>query len=808
MVDNKHKDESSSKLFPQLNSLTDVEKQIKVARHLQCDQCDCIGWRSQTTAPLETEGDKKNDDNNKNTSQSTTTCYQCQHNLQNHLDKNHDFIRRLKVALRLDELLEEKGITLNGNNEEYLNDKDITSLRKQMDYNAEDDTKSSKDKNQYHDAIQHTSTEDDFLSEASSPSSIDAVVVEEEPQQQQHQQQQQSSNMKRPRDTSDEEDNLSNDKGFKDYDKNNLNKRFKVDTDTNPPTSETNAAPSKKHLAANQEEKTIEEVAAVVDETEKAAFADHEDVNDDEEEKNDQDRKKKEDEYTESAEQLPQDTTITNDAENSNRLTNVEEDEYVSRHGMKDGQAPKDDKSAEMIEVKSENTIDDGRKQQRDMNGSHSNRNGKYDNDENTSHTISETQGEDKQEVKVEEQEADFKIAKREPQLGDKRALNEEAIQVNDGIDGVLKSHENHSWDFITELSPAEKKETPAMIEERTGLIEVRVVENDGTRDNMILLTGLKNIFQKQLPKMPKEYIARLVYDRNHKSMALIRRPLKVIGGICFRPFEHQEFAEIVFCAIASTEQVKGYGSFLMSHLKDYVSGHSQIKHYLTYADNYATGYFRKQGFTTEITLNKRKWVGYIKDYEGGTIMQCTTVPKVKYLHVQDILTIQKKAVYEKMKQFSSSHIVYPGIQMPLNEEGKRCIDPYLVPGVKESGWTPEMDALSNRTKHPPHYNQMRHLVSELRANPHSWPFHEPVNAEEVTDYYEVILEPMDLTTLDQNVESDKYENLEDFINDVQKIFDNCRTYNAESTNYARCANRLERYFKERLRVWTNKDDD
>jgi histone acetyltransferase len=167
-----------------------------------------------------------------------------------------------------------------------------------------------------------------------------------------------------------------------------------------------------------------------------------------------------------------------------------------------------------------------------------------------------------------------------------------------------------------------EKKETPAMVEERLGLIEVRIVENDGSRESMILLTGLKNIFQKQLPKMPKEYIARLVYDRNHKSIALIRKPMKVIGGICYRPFDEQEFAEIVFCAIASTEQVKGYGSFLMNHLKDYISDHTNIKHYLTYADNYATGYFKKQGFTTEISLDKRKWVGYIKDYEGGTIMQ------------------------------------------------------------------------------------------------------------------------------------------------------------------------------------------
>lgn len=52
------------------------------------------------------------------------------------------------------------------------------------------------------------------------------------------------------------------------------------------------------------------------------------------------------------------------------------------------------------------------------------------------------------------------------------------------------------------------------MVEEREGIIKTAVVLNDGARESMILLTGLKNIFQKQLPKMPKEYIARLVYDR------------------------------------------------------------------------------------------------------------------------------------------------------------------------------------------------------------------------------------------------------------------------------------------------------
>lgn len=66
----------------------------------------------------------------------------------------------------------------------------------------------------------------------------------------------------------------------------------------------------------------------------------------------------------------------------------------------------------------------------------------------------------------------------------------------------------------------------------------------------------------------------------------------------------------------------------------------------------------------------------------------------------------------------------------------------------------------------------------------------------------------LDLTLLDENVESDKYRTMDEFKRDVQKIFDNCRAYNAESTNYTRCANRLERYFKERLRVWTNNADE
>jgi histone acetyltransferase len=85
--------------------------------------------------------------------------------------------------------------------------------------------------------------------------------------------------------------------------------------------------------------------------------------------------------------------------------------------------------------------------------------------------------------------------------------------------------------------APAEPKkrivpfpENPAAIEEREGHIEFRVVNNDGRRESTIILTGLKCIFQKQLPKMPKDYIARLVYDRTHLSIAIVKKPLEVVG--------------------------------------------------------------------------------------------------------------------------------------------------------------------------------------------------------------------------------------------------------------------------------------
>jgi histone acetyltransferase len=50
--------------------------------------------------------------------------------------------------------------------------------------------------------------------------------------------------------------------------------------------------------------------------------------------------------------------------------------------------------------------------------------------------------------------------------------------------------------------------------------------------------------------------------------MIILKNNTQVVGGICFREFKGQRFTEIVFLAIASTEQIKGFGKRLMNKLK------------------------------------------------------------------------------------------------------------------------------------------------------------------------------------------------------------------------------------------------
>ncbi|KAL6978581.1 DeSI-like protein hag1 [Sarracenia purpurea var. burkii] len=347
--------------------------------------------------------------------------------------------------------------------------------------------------------------------------------------------------------------------------------------------------------------------------------------------------------------------------------------------------------------------------------------------------------------------------------------------------------------------------------EEEAGRLKFVCVSNDDIDEHMVWLIGLKNIFARQLPNMPKEYIVRLVMDRNHKSVMIVRRN-QVVGGITYRPYVSQKFGEIAFCAITADEQVQGYGTRLMNHLKQHARDVDGLTHFLTYADNNAVGYFIKQGFTKEIHLEKTWWHGYIKDYDGGILMECKMDPKLPYTDLSTMIRRQRQAIDEKIKELSNCHIVYNGIDFQKKEAGipKKIIKVEDISGLREAGWTPDQwghsrfktvnssgDGTSNQKSLTAF---MRLLLKAMHDHPDAWPFKEPVDARDAPDYYDIIKDPMDLKTMSKRVESEQYYvTFEMFVADVRRMFANARNYNSHETIYYKCATRLEAHFSSKV---------
>uniref|UniRef100_A0A7N8WKG7 histone acetyltransferase n=1 Tax=Mastacembelus armatus TaxID=205130 RepID=A0A7N8WKG7_9TELE len=351
-------------------------------------------------------------------------------------------------------------------------------------------------------------------------------------------------------------------------------------------------------------------------------------------------------------------------------------------------------------------------------------------------------------------------------------------------------------------LTPNAARDETARLEERRGIIEFHVIGNSLSQKSnkkiLMWLVGLQNVFSHQLPRMPKEYITRLVFDPKHKTLALIKDG-RVIGGICFRMFPTQGFTEIVFCAVTSNEQVKGYGTHLMNHLKEYHIKHN-ILSFLTYADEYAIGYFKKQGFSKDIKVPKSRYLGYIKDYEGATLMECELNPRIPYTELSHIIKRQKEII-KKLIERKQSQIrkVYPGLT--CFKEGVRQIPVESIPGIRETGWKPSNKDKGKEVKDPDVlYNMLKNLLAQIKTHPDAWPFMEPVKKSEAPDYYEIIRFPIDLKTMTERLKNKYYVTKKLFIADLQRIITNCREYNPPDSEYCKCANTLEKFFYFKLK--------
>ncbi|NXO64651.1 KAT2A acetyltransferase, partial [Phainopepla nitens] len=331
-------------------------------------------------------------------------------------------------------------------------------------------------------------------------------------------------------------------------------------------------------------------------------------------------------------------------------------------------------------------------------------------------------------------------------------------------------------------LSANAARDETARLEERRGIIEFHVIGNSLSQKSnkkiLMWLVGLQNVFSHQLPRMPKEYITRLVFDPKHKTLALIKDG-RVIGGICFRMFPTQGFTEIVFCAVTSNEQVKVR------------AGRREVGTQVCPT--------KPGGFSKDIKVPKSRYLGYIKDYEGATLMECELNPRIPYTELSHIIKKQKEII-KKLIERKQAQIrkVYPGLT--CFKEGVRQIPIESVPGIRESWQGSGRRALKELKDPDQLYNMLKNLLAQIKTHPSAWPFMEPVKKSEAPDYYEIIRFPIDLKTMTERLKNRYYVTKKLFIADLQRIITNCREYNPPDSDYCKCANTLEKFFYFKLK--------
>jgi histone acetyltransferase len=101
--------------------------------------------------------------------------------------------------------------------------------------------------------------------------------------------------------------------------------------------------------------------------------------------------------------------------------------------------------------------------------------------------------------------------------------------------------------------------------------------------------------------------------------------------------------------------------------------------------------------------------------------------------------------------------------------------------------------------------SQLSQLLKAVSSHRSAWPFHEPVDTSVVVDYLDHIKEPVDLQLISKRIDSGAYLSKATFKADLEKMCDNCTTYNTPDTNYYKAAMDLREFIQSRVQVRDHK---
>lgn len=98
------------------------------------------------------------------------------------------------------------------------------------------------------------------------------------------------------------------------------------------------------------------------------------------------------------------------------------------------------------------------------------------------------------------------------------------------------------------------------------------------------------------------------------------------------------------------------------------------------------------------------------------------------------------------------------------------------------------------------------HELTKPKYKHCNWPFLEPVDANLVPNYYEVISNPMDLKTIREKIDQKLYTSVEGFIQDLRLMIDNCYRFNEVGSPVYKCGIELNDAINTLLSKYEPKD--
>ena len=256
--------------------------------------------------------------------------------------------------------------------------------------------------------------------------------------------------------------------------------------------------------------------------------------------------------------------------------------------------------------------------------------------------------------------------------------------------------------------------------------------------------------------------------------------------------------------------------------------------------------------------MPKGRYYGLIKDYDGGTPMECYVHPSMDYFHLPAILQEQQNFLRRRVANRTalSMTTVYPpltsefifqanhshsnsnsnsstmeysqqsltndiiasmtntnsgvgggssntGSGISMSRSTAAAARALTIPGVLEAGWTlADLIQATNKSddmkqKSSVLKQELLGIVRKIDEQQFAWPFREPVTVEEAPDYFEVIRHPIDLKTIANRIRQDNhYKNKQMLYVDLMLMINNCKLYNDDGSTYIQCAVQLEKYIQ------------